>query len=54
MKKPEPKTKVAHFDIDPCAGAARMALSTVPEGYTFVSLVRKGTKAKVTYRKIKP
>lgn len=54
MKKDEPKTKVACFTVDPCQGAARMALSFVPVGYTFVSLVRKGTKAKVTYRRLKP
>ena len=43
---------VLSFDVDPCRGFAAMISAVTPEGYYFVSMTRKGTKAKATFRKI--
>jgi len=41
------------FTVDPYRGAAQMAVGVCPEGYAFVSMVRRGTRAVVTYRRIR-
>jgi hypothetical protein len=41
------------FKVDPCQGFAAQAVAAVPEGYQFLKMERKGTKAVVYYRKIK-
>lgn len=46
---PKPKTKVEVFTIAPTLGAAALLCRVAPEGYQFYKLVRKGTKATVTY-----
>jgi hypothetical protein len=40
------------FKVDPYRGFAQQAVAAVPEGYEFVSMERKGTKAVVYYRKV--
>ena len=45
-----PKKITLNFILDPTQGFAAMAISMqAPEGYRFVSMERKGTKAKLTY-----
>jgi hypothetical protein len=39
------------FKVDPCRGFAAQAVSAVPEGYSFLKMERKGTKALVYYTK---
>jgi len=40
------------FTVDEYTGIAGMVLGCVPEGYRFVKVDRKGTKAVATYVKI--
>lgn len=40
------------FKIAPDRGFAAQAVSMVPEGYKFIKMERKGTKATVYYEKI--
>ena len=38
------------FKVDPTRGFAASAVASIPVGYVFVSMDRKGTDAIVTYR----
>lgn len=51
MKK-QPDTKVLTFTIAPDQGMAAIAVALdPPKGYVFQEMIRKGTKAKIIYRK---
>lgn len=49
----KPATKKLHFTVHPEQGMAKIAcMLDPPEGYQFVSMERKGTKATITYRRV--
>ncbi len=48
----QPKIKKVTIQVDPMQGAAMLMVKMAPEGYRFVSMKRKGSKAVGIYERI--
>ena len=44
-----PKWHRVVLDVDPFQGAAALAVAYTPKGYSFHSMIRRGTKATIKY-----